>query len=142
MKCSQHCNWNECQGKDWYALKDIFFCKYQVMWIIAHLELLLMGEWPISPIATSNGDLPGIITQVRTEAYFVKPEEIAAEIEWRLKRTGKDGETLVEEIEKGHAIDDLVSVSKDALNYICGFNRKRTNYSQWLASRNYYKSIK
>ncbi|KKK66449.1 hypothetical protein LCGC14_2964010, partial [marine sediment metagenome] len=77
-ECAQHCNWNECQiGKPWYPLRDIFFCRYQVMWLIAHLELLLLGEWPVSPIASSNGDLPGIQKHVKTEAYFVKPEEIA-----------------------------------------------------------------
>lgn len=115
------------------------------MWIIAHLELLPMGEWPISPLASSNGDLPSIQKHVRTEAYFTKPAEIAAEIEWRLKRTGIADRQLVEEIEAmGEYLDyqKLHSLARDALNYISGFNRKRTNFSQWKASRNYYKSIK
>lgn len=122
-------------------MRDIFFCRYQVVWLISSLEYLWF-EWPASPIGMTNGDLPGVPTHVRTEAYFTKPAEIAAEIGWRLNRTGKDGETLVEEIEKGHIIDDLVSVSRDALNYICGWNRKRMSYKAWLKQREYRASIR
>lgn len=142
MKCEQRCNWNECDGKDWHALRDIYFCKYQVVWLIGQLELLLMGEWPISPIASSDRDMPGIGGPVRTEAYYVKSEEIAGEIEWRLKRAGKDGQGLVEQIAFHHSINELTQSSKNALNYICGYNRKKTGYADWLSSRNYYSSVK
>lgn len=98
-----------------------------------------MGEWPISPITTSNGDLPGIGGPVRTEAYYVKPEEIAGDIEWRLKRTGIAGTQLVEEIEAMEDLDyqKLHSLARDALNYISGWSRKRLSYSAWLKQRRY-----
>lgn len=142
--CAQHCNWNECIGKPWHPLKDIFFCRYQVMWLISILDLLRLGEWPISPLGTADDNLPGVMVQAKTEAYFTKAVEIAAEIDWRLKRTGIAGTQLVEEIEDmGEYLDylKLHSLARDALNYINGNDRKRLNYSAWKKQRKYRMRI-
>ena len=139
-ECTQHCNWNECQGKPWYPLKEIFFCRYQVMWLISIMGLLQVGEWPISPLESAESDIPGVMVQAKTEAHFTKAVEVVAEIAWRLERTGIAGTQLVEEIEAmGEYLDyqKLHTLARDALNYVNGNDRKRLTHANWKKQRKY-----
>jgi hypothetical protein len=111
-----------------------------VLWLLCHIESLGIGEYP-SP----SGDTPKRSTNYCEGAYFETPAGIAAEIRYRLERTGKDGEILLAYME-GYEVQDnedeiynrwetLSEAAKSALNYICGRWRKRLDYSHWLSRR-------
>lgn len=120
-------------GKEWYSFADIRYCPFQVIWIIQNRELIEDGTWPESDDHTD----PQIHTGYRSEAYFVKPALIWGELRVRLKYTKRDGQTLIEEIDRGLAAIELLSTAaRDALMYVKGARRKRQGYAQWLAEKN------
>ena len=123
----------------WWAPREIFFRKDQVLWLIKYLSMLIVGIWPPEPYGSSYTDAPGGKRQRRHQACFETPCQFAAEIEWRLGRTGTDGKLLRAEIKTGEVY--LSQESKDALNYCSGWKRKKTPYASWLSSRVYYKNV-
>ena len=138
MKTCQSCkSYKNCLGKEWFSYSDFRWCVWQVIWVIQHSEVLRAGNWPLSPDGSSYID-PWIKTGYRSEAYFVKPEEILAEVEWRLKQTGKDGKLLWDEVVGGL---ELRPEAKDALMYVKGFRRKKQSYPDWLKQRNYRNDL-
>ena len=146
LKCKSY---KDCQGHfyivdtevgkqyvEWYDYREIRWCPYQVMWIIEKAETLRTKGWPTDPQGSSYTD-PEIRVGFGSEAYYVKPVGIVAEVEYRLNRCGKDGIILRLEAEKGIAIADLKMESKDALRYVRGWRQKRMIYDNWLKQRRY-----
>jgi len=108
------------------------------MWLLENLDTLLAGHWPKSPDGSTYID-PAIRRRASpTHAKFEKPCDIAAEIEYRLRRTGIEGKLLRAEVIAGLTYE-LSKESQNALMYIKGWRRKRVPYKLWLAQRNYYK---
>jgi len=122
-------DWGKCDGKDkkgeWFefAVHNIIPCKVQVIWMLSGADFAVEGG------SGSQHILP--------HARFVPQCDLWAELEYRLGRTGRDGETLVHEVVMLHVsqLRDLSDVARDALNYVAGSRRKRTTYSRWLAQR-------
>ena len=116
---------------EYYTPRDITFQRQEIIWLIEHLNTLESGEWPVSPVESGY-------TEIRSpnrnhKAYFETPCQIAAELTWRLKRTGESGEILVWEIQHGLDDYDLLSPpAKRALNYCSGWRRRTQEYSKWL----------
>lgn len=122
---------------EWWNYNEIRFTREQILWLLKYADLLREGKW--IPESMGHFDFQIGKRRVKTEASFVKPALIIAEIDFRLARAGEDGQTLQEEIESG--LDDydfLSTVAKSALNYIKGWRRRRP-YSQWKADRKYSK---
>lgn len=97
---------------------------------------LIAGNWPTDPDGTSYTDL-NIRAGYKSEAYFTKPVEILAEVNYRLKRTGTDGKLLRAQVEGGKGIDELEPEARSALMYIKGKWRKRMSYRAWRKQRGY-----
>lgn len=126
---------------EWYAPYEIVFSRPQMVFLIEFLDILRQGEWPPGP-SSSYTDFPS--KRTKPGAYFEKPADIYIEVSRRLETTGKDGITLLEEVQNG--LNDytlLSSVAKQALNYISLWDfRKRDSYSQWCAGqRRKHKSM-
>lgn len=125
-------NWNECpygEGKNYYGYFEIFYCPYQVMWIIGN-----DGGWPVEPSSytefTGRPNYP-------TSAPFTKQTDIIAEVEIRLERTGIHGKLLREQIFNGKTKTELDPEAHSALMYCSGFTRRRMPFYNWLADRKY-----
>ncbi len=130
MRECKNCKHN-CVRHDWFSYGEIFFCRFQMIWLISNIAELGEGNWPDSPDSSSYVDLP-ISKQFRDEAYFAKPVELVAEIMTRLRKAKQDGQTLMEEIHSGLREYYLLSgVAKTALNYISGWRRRRETYRSW-----------
>lgn len=138
--CQDCKSWKDCLGKPFYTYQDIRYCPFQVLWVIEHSETLRIGNWPDNPDSSSYVD-PKIKTGYGSEAYFVKAVIILGEVEYRLARTGIEGKLLVAEVRAGVSLEELQPESRTSLMFIKGKRRKDTPYSQWKASRNYYKKV-
>ena len=75
----------------------------------------------------------------RTEAHFVKPELIVAEVEDRLQLTGTQGYALVAEVAKGRDLYTISGIAWEVLMYVKGWRRKEQSFSAWKKQRTYRK---
>ena len=134
--CRSCKTYKDCIGKRWYNFSEIRFCPYQVIWIIENAGALRTVTWPANPDGSSYID-PKIKIGFGSEAYYVKPVGILAEVEYRLKRTGTDGKLLRAEVENGKDISMMEPESRSALMYIKGWRRKSLSYQRWKKQRKY-----
>lgn len=138
--CQKYKLYKECIGKEWFDYNELRFCRWQCIWIIEHLPELKIGEWPMPPLGNPDIDI-AIKKQFRSEAYFTKACEIAAEVEARLALTKADGAILYWQIKAGKTeYQDLAPESKMALNHISRWDmwkNFRMPYSVWKAQRKY-----
>lgn len=134
LPCQECKDYNKCPygaGKEWYFYAEIRWCPYQVVWILLNALLLGEGKWPPDPEGSGYVD-PMIKTGYKAEAYFTKPVETLAEVEWRLDRTGVDGKLFRAQVESGKSIGELEPEARSALMYVKGKRSKRIGYKRWL----------
>ncbi len=125
--------------EEWFAPADINFSRENMMWLIRHKDELLEGDWPANPWGSSYTDIPSI-KGGSNEARFVRPCQFAAEVEVRLKQTGLEGRLLRAELNGGwHDVpyEQLSKESRDALNYISGWRRRKQSYREFKKQRRY-----
>lgn len=129
--------WRSCPGYPHFTPAEIEsrFCYYHVLFILRHREILERGEYPPDPTPTGYtgyGD-----TRYHAGAKFTRPIEIIAEVDRRLKRTGRAGRTLEHEITVLNAWrPELLSAeARDALYYCCGRDAKRKGFAGWRSGR-------
>lgn len=117
-------SWGKCQGFDDYHLWHIIPCKAQVVWLLAGECEFVRNEAPGS-------------RRVLPHASFVPLADLRAEVDYRLDRTGRDGETLVHEVRVlgVRRFPALSQAARDAVNYIAGRKRKRMSYRRWIDQR-------
>lgn len=139
--CRECKDYRDCPGKPWFHYGEIRFCIYQVCFIIYNEDVLRSGGWPADPDGSSYID-PKVQTAFKSEAYFIKPVGILAEVEYRRKRTGTDGKLLRAQVEGGKDIDELEPEARSALMYIKGWRRKRMSYNAWKKWRKLYQKVK
>lgn len=140
--CKKEKLYKECTGgKAWYSYEDIWFCEFQMLWLISHIGELSLQKWPQNPLENQDVEMPVNTRRMPNVAYFIKPSTILAELMWRLRRTGKDGETLMDEVLKAGIVSrELLSRhAQSALDYITGWRRKETPFSVWKAKKKYNK---
>jgi hypothetical protein len=135
----RHCkDFRECLGDiEWFHYGQIRFCPHQILWILRHSETLRDGDWPQDPINPGDDNPNSKI--IKTEASFVKPILILAEVESRLKRTGIHGKLLVAQIEAGRELNTLDREAMDALFYVQGWQQKRDSFTNWKRIRRWRK---
>ena len=131
--------WKDCAGHEWYHFREICYCSHQVRWIIEHAWLLSVGYWPdvdpfINPEAQSKRRL--------YNAPFIRAIETVADINYRLKRAGKDGRELRQSIREGKMDDELSYDEKMAFRYVTGWWTKQTPYRLFKAMRKYRRKLK
>lgn len=136
--CRRCKRWKGCEGKTWYDYGDIRFCPQQVIWILQHSETLRSGMWVHQEQQERAAGRNGA---TKTEAHFVKPELIVAEVEDRLQLTGTQGYALVAEVAKGRGIYTISEVAWEVLMYVKGWRRKALAFGAWKRQRKYRKMI-
>ncbi len=82
----------------WFSPNDYRFSRNQVIWLLWAIEDLKEGWYPKEPRET------GYELEIRSRCFlpvarFEIACQIAAEVEWRVNRTGQDGILLMKEIE-------------------------------------------
>jgi len=140
-QCQRCKKWTECPGvPEWFNPSDIRFCPYQVRWILDNVESLGMGRWPMEPKISGYIDRPGN-RRIKSEAHFVVPVGVLAEVHKRLSFCGQDG-ALVRCLSQSVDIDvlkDLVHLSDNQINnrvnrairYASGWRRRRLSYYEF-----------
>ena len=118
-----------------YLYNEIRWCPQQVIWILQFKETLMEGRWPQDPYGADNNT--GSRT-IKTEASFVKPGLVIAELEERLKRCGTQAELLVTQVEDGRTLNNLSPGAREVLMYVKGKDRKNMGFKKWLR-RVYYR---
>jgi hypothetical protein len=118
----------------YYKPSDIHFSREQMFWLISVLPYLEEGSWPINPHETGYTEAENT-GRVNTSAHapFEGPAQIYAEVTYRLALTGKDGKMLYWEIQQGK-VEEYVGLcpsSKQALNFVSGWRRRKTDYRHW-----------
>lgn len=117
------------QDISWFHYGQIRFCPYQCIWVLANSEMLRAGQWPKDE-GSSDSNLGQ--RSVKTEASFVKPELVIAELEVRLQRCGTQAELLITQVEDGRTFETLSDGAREVLMYAKGFRRKRIGFRRWL----------
>lgn len=137
MKSCRNCkSFKDCAGKDWYSWGDIRWCKWQVIWILENQEFFDAILWPPNPQGSCYVD-PAVKGRLKEEGYFVKIMITIGIVRNRLNKTGIHGKLLEAEIKANEF--QYSPEAYEALMYVKGWREKKTPFSQWLASRNYYK---
>ncbi len=121
---------------DWWKPSEIYFTKEQCIFIIVELVIGKIDTWPTNPAGSGYTDAQwSKKSKRRPGAYYETASQFRAEVEVRLRRTNTDGKLLVAEIRAGE--EYLSEESKNALNYISGWRRRRMDYKNWLRQRRY-----
>lgn len=125
------------EQRDWYSPAEIRFTRYEVIWIIEHLEGA--DTWPPDfKVSGYSGKTKGGINK---RAYFDNVKVIYAEVARRLKLTKTDGKLLKAQVQGGITeYEELEPEAQMALNYISlwDFRKRKIRYSLWKAQRHYY----
>ena len=136
IDCNKCKDYRKCLGKEWYSYGEVRWCPFQCLWIIEHLDLIIIGKWPPSPEGSTYTDSSIKRSVPLSYASFEKPCDIVAELEVRLRKTGVDGKLLIAEVQAGKTFE-LSKEAQTALMYIKGWRRKRLTYSNWKKQRTY-----
>lgn len=137
--CGKCRDWAGCYGKDYYAPGEIQFCRWQMMWLLWHLEELQSDIYPSLTSSYTNWP-PNLAEGSRDGAYFETPAGLAAVITQRLEKTKKDGKLLLAQVKAQfddtadalyRCYENLDKDAKLALGYISGRWPKRMPYSKW-----------
>ena len=135
--CRNCKDYRGCIGKDWFNYAEIRWCVYQIVWIITHRQELEAGRWPDNPHGSADDNPRSGNTA--TEASFVKPDIVIAELEERLRAVGPQAELLICQVEDGRSFSNLSSGAREVLMYAKGFRRKALTFNAWRKQRMYRK---
>lgn len=127
---------NTCTGYEWYEIREIRFCVWQVMFLLENI-----GEYPPDPHVSGYTDAAHTSTRIGANAPFEAQAVLWAEIDYRLKQTGLAGNWLRREIDNGVTLGELPYEPRSALHYISGWARKRMSYGAWLKQREYRQKL-
>jgi hypothetical protein len=123
---------------DWFSKVDVDFhyCRIQVVWMIRYADLLDFSIWPPKQ--------SGYIDQhadIQKSPSLTSPHQATietwSEVYARLQGTGRDGKILWDEVKEIEDIKLLSQPSRDALNYVSGYRRRRMKYADWKKQRKY-----
>ena len=137
--CRNCKQWKGCLGKlyrcgdettEWYHYGEIRWCPRQVIWIVQCKQTIRDHGWPNDPYGPSDASSP--TGTIQTEASFVKPHLIIAELEVRLQRVGRQAELLITQIEDGRTMTNLSDGAWEVLMYLKGWRRKKLGFRKWL----------
>lgn len=129
----------------WWAPREIYFTREQVIWLFEHLPAIREGNWPPRPTSYTE---PNVQKSPSSHAPFETPVQIAAELLVRLENAGQDGAMCKMEYVYGEPAESIAKhwhlpgwviqrrISR-ALNYCCGWRRKKMRYPAWRKQNDY-----
>ena len=128
-----------CIGKAFFNFAEIRWCPLQCIWLLQQKETLRSGRWPKDPYGSAD-DNPST-GNTATEASFVKPEVVIAELEERLRSAGPQAELLICQGEDGRSFSNLSDGAREVLMYVKGFRRKDMSFMRWQKQKRYRRKM-
>ncbi len=123
---------NTCKGYEWYELKEIRFCRWQVLFLLENFH-----AYPTDPYTSGYTEAPRTSHRIGANAPFESQAVVFAELEYRIEKTGTDGKWLISDVQKGVTLRELAYEPRRALHYCAGWTRKRLSYSAWAKQIKY-----
>ena len=125
---------------DFYTPSEIRYWPEHIEWIIAHLNMLEQGYWPLDPRETGYTDMQG--PKRGHSAYFEIPICIAAEVKTRLDMCGKDGKLTLKCLADGWDTQSLAEIMhidqhrirtrvRRVIGYCSGIRRRRISFIEF-----------
>lgn len=112
----------------WYAPYEMTFQREHNIFAFEHYELLAQNKYPPTP----TGAFTEIQITSTIRPSWNSPLNIKAELDFRLRTTGKAGETLIWEVQQGlDSYELLCPEAKRVLNYISGWYRRKMPFRKW-----------
>ncbi len=141
--CSPKCNWNLCMGYPHFWPSEIFYCRFQIVWLVDTFVTYSCGKlevnipkWPPEDKEGSGYiDLTNVQLSPSSSAPYERMRGITGDLLSRLSKTGKDGQILV--LEAHNNVLEFSQDAKNALNYCSGWRQKKLSYQRWLITRRY-----
>jgi hypothetical protein len=122
-KCSK-CRFPGCE---WFPIVSLRFCRLQMIFLIQHIAILRQGEYP--PCPDPSNYVRVSMGQINFHAPYEQNVQIASEVDSRLdKLPGITRKLLETEIEYYDDMSDWSSYSRQAINYVSGWRRRRTSF--------------
>ena len=122
-RCKRNCSYRD---GTWYPPFAICYCRPQILWYLTNCEQIRDGKWPSEPRGSGYTD-PSIRSKsIRIPAR--NAEQLAAEIDARLRKCGIEGKLLELEVITER---ELSPTSWKSLNYVSGWRRKLMSYANW-----------
>jgi len=137
--CRNCKDYRGCIGKDFFNFAEIRWCPLQCIWLLQQKETLRSGEWPDDPHGSADDNPRSGNTA--TEASFVKPDIVIAELEERLRAVGPQAELLICQVEDGRSFSNLSSGAREVLMYVKGFRRKTMAFMRWQRQKRYRRKM-
>jgi len=137
MKCSRRCDWNACEGKEYFSYGEIVYCRHQILWIIENRHTLKKGEWVATP-----EHIDKVQRSRSKEAPYEKALRVIGDVESRLDKCMPDRKELCFSAvdlmaSQGGTYKDLSPNVKDIINYISGWWSKADVFTHWRSNRDY-----
>ena len=123
----------DCSGRDYYTYGDIFYCRWQIIWVRQHKGELRRGIWPDMP----SDNIVESVKKKQVGADYERACITHADVDSRLKKAKGDGKLLDKEIELGTPINEMEDEAKSALLWCEGWRKKRGDYAVWKAKKTY-----
>ena len=127
-----------CIDAEWFSPGQIVYCRPQVLWFLLNADVIRDGEWPPEPTGSNYTD-----PAIRSKAVKIpkqSAEQLAAEIDARLNCVPGIQRKLLE-VEVQEQLP-LSSFSWEALNYICGWRRRRESFRKFKSRKDKKKQPK
>ena len=137
--CRNCKDYRGCIGKAFFSFPEIRWCPLQCVWLLQQKETLRSGRWPKDPYSSSDDNPRSGNTA--TEASFVKPGIVIAELEERLRSVGRQSELLICQVEDGRSFSNLSSGAREVLMYAKGFRRKIMTFGEWRKQWRYRQNM-
>jgi hypothetical protein len=126
----------------WWSPRNIRFTSAQVKWLLGYLPLLREGKWPSDICIQAETGRTSGCHSVKNHAPFESAAMVAAELDERITACGPDGWLVKavfgwgeDPVSLGLTDGELNRRVGRCLKYICGWQRKRTTYQEFIGHR-------
>ena len=120
----------------WWSPSEIRYTPEQVTWLLGLEGIIEPGEWP--PECLETGYTGGDGGKVNHHAPFEVSCCIFSELDARLSSCSTDGELLFAQVK---AQLHLSQPARQALSYVSGYKRKRTDYKTYRWQRTWRQNV-
>jgi hypothetical protein len=125
-----------CYNEPFFLPSEEMYCRPQNIIYLRNAETFREGRWIPQPEGSSYVDPAIRSKQVKIPSKAA--EDLAAEIDWRLNRLpGIERKLLETEAIIFDDISEWSTYSKDAMNYICGWKRRDSTFSEFKRDKKY-----
>jgi hypothetical protein len=112
---------------------ESYFCRHHVIWLLANIDVLREGIYPVK----YSGYINQPVRKQSQKAPYERVIQLYTHLNIKFLSTGKDGETLIDEIDSGLKWP-VARTALKALNYIAGTKMRKESYSHFKEKEHKY----